>query len=36
MVILFNWLGIQSILIFIDGNVHEWITSNDEKINIIW
>ena len=24
------WLGIESILIFNDGIVHEWITSKDE------
>ncbi len=29
------WLGIASILIFIDGIVHEWITSIDETNNII-
>jgi len=29
------WLGIESILIFKEGIVHEWITSNDEiKIEI--
>ena len=30
------WLGLQSISIFIDKIVHEWITSKNEKINIIW
>lgn len=30
---LFNWLGIQSTLIFIDGIVHEWITSIELMIN---
>lgn len=32
---LFNWLGIESSLIFKDGIVHEWITSIDEIINWI-
>lgn len=31
------WLGIQSIFIFNDGIDHEWITSEEEKINwICW
>lgn len=36
MVDLLIWLGIQSILIFIDGRVHEWMTSNEEKIINNW
>lgn len=32
---LFNWLGIESILIFIEGIVHEWITSIEVIINWI-
>lgn len=29
------WFGIESILIFIDGMVHEWITSIEVSVNII-
>lgn len=32
---LFTCPGIESILIFIDGMVHEWITSIEDEINII-
>lgn len=32
---LFNWFGIVSILILIEGIVHEWITSIEVKINWI-
>lgn len=34
-VIWFNWFGTQSIFVFIEGSVHEWITSVDEVIIII-
>lgn len=30
------WLGMQSILMLIDGMVHEWITSVEEKISEVW
>lgn len=33
---LFNWFGIESILMLIDGIVHEWITSIDVIDIIIW
>lgn len=34
--ILLIWFGMASILILILGIVHEWITSDDDKIIIIW
>lgn len=33
---LFNWFGIVSILIFKEGIDHEWITSKDVNVNMIW
>lgn len=33
---LLSWLGMASILILRDGIVHEWITSNEVMVIIIW
>ena len=33
---LFNWFGIESILIFKEGIVHEWMTSKEVIDIMIW